>query len=91
MNHNYRSLVADAAALVTIPEGLADALRDLDRMFGICSLDAFHIEPPTAVDSAGALRMCDQVLALFDRDLVASLAGGTFMEQNLPPNVGDGA
>jgi len=89
MNHNFRSLVCDTEAVVTIPPALAEDLRGLDRMFGICSLDSFHIEPPTDDDALQTLRMCNDVLALFDRQRVAAMAGSAMAGQLLAPDPGE--
>ncbi len=65
-NHSFGSLVADAEALMNFPAALADGIRSLDRIFGICSLDDYHHGTPEAADATQALALCDALSTLLD-------------------------
>lgn len=60
-NHSYASLVADVSALMNFPPALAEGIRSLDRIFGICSLDDYFHGTPAQDDADQALALCESL------------------------------
>lgn len=67
-NHSFSCLVSNAEALMDFPADLALGIRDLDKIFGICSIDDYHHGSPQASDAQHAVNLCDAL-----HDLLASL------------------
>jgi hypothetical protein len=66
INHSFTSLVADVEALMPFPSELAEGIRSLDEIFGICSLDDYHHGTPEAGDAEQALSLCASLRTLLD-------------------------
>lgn len=64
-NHNFNCLIDAVEEVMDIPADLARDIRDLDGMFGICSLDDYHRETPEPADARRVLSMCGRVATLF--------------------------
>jgi len=69
-NHSFGILVADVQAVMPFPPDLAEGIRDLDKIFGICSLDDYHHGTPEAADAQQALTLCESL-----HKLLGSLGG----------------
>lgn len=68
-NHNFNALMDAAEETVTFPPDLTRAIRSLDEIFGICSLDDYHHGTPEPDDTALALASCDRLAALFRSEI----------------------
>lgn len=73
LNHNYRCLMDMAEVVVDFPDMLNEAIRSLDLMFDICSLEDYHYENPEASDADRVLAMCTQVHKLFDQNRISAV------------------
>ncbi|OJV87493.1 MAG: hypothetical protein BGO34_10480 [Bacteroidia bacterium 44-10] len=73
MNHNFITLAITIEKLVGIPKDLSKEIKSLDQIFGICFLDNYFHGTPTEGDAERTLRMCDEVMNLFDREKMASV------------------
>lgn len=60
-NHNFGNLLADAQSVTEIDPALAQAIGDLDRIFGICSIDDYHHGAPQAADAENVLYICNRL------------------------------
>lgn len=65
-NHNYICLMDAVEEVLVIPPELNRAIRSLDDIFGICSLENYHHGTPQQADTAQALCLCKEVRKLFD-------------------------
>jgi HEPN domain-containing protein len=74
MNHSYGSLLEDATLLVRFPPELEEAVRSLDKIFGICSLDDYYHGVPEADDAERSLHTC-QALRKLINGLPANMPG----------------
>lgn len=74
MNHSYGSLMEDATMLVSFPPELEEAVRAMDRIFGICSLDDYHHGVPEPGDAERALDACQRLRELIN-GLPANMPG----------------
>jgi hypothetical protein len=68
MNHNFVSLIKDVERLMEVPHELSRDIRSLDHIFGICFLDTYHHGDPDVNDMEKAIRICDDVQQLFDKE-----------------------
>lgn len=72
-NHNFTCLMDAIEALMDFPSALNQAIRSLDRIFGICSLENYHHGIPDPPDTERVLAMCNGVRNLFDPARVAAV------------------
>ncbi len=72
-NHNYTCLMDAVEELVNVPPELNQAIRSLDRIFGICSLDDYYHGTPEPDDTTRVLAMCAQVQNLFEPRKIAEV------------------
>lgn len=63
-NHSYSNLVDDVERLMSFPPLLAQRIRALDKIFGICSLDDYHHGVAEESDALDALDLCDALQSL---------------------------
>jgi hypothetical protein len=64
MNHSFGSLMEDAERLTGFPDGLAEGIRSLDEIFGICSLEDYYHGTPDEADAERSLEYCAGLQAL---------------------------
>lgn len=72
-NHNYICLMDAAEEAIAIPPALNQAIRSLDEIFGICSIDNYHHGIPEPADSDRVLAMCHEIRKLFDPVRIAAV------------------
>ncbi|GEO81664.1 HEPN domain-containing protein [Pararhodospirillum oryzae] len=58
LNHTYTDLLETVEEVTTLPDSLADEIRALDRIFGLCSLEHYHHGTPEEEDAQTVLRLC---------------------------------
>ena len=61
MNHNFGSLMDEAVLLVPFAPKLDAAIRALDEIFGICSLEDYFHGTPEAEDAQRSLWICESL------------------------------
>ncbi|WP_320151731.1 hypothetical protein [uncultured Tolumonas sp.] len=64
-NHSYRCLMFDVKKIETISAELEKQITDLDKIFGICSLDNYFHGDPTADDMLNSLDVCEKIYNIF--------------------------
>lgn len=72
-NHSYTCLMDEVENIIDIPQTFNAEIRSLDLMFGICSLENFHLAEPGVSDSNRVMIMCDEVGKLFDQARISAL------------------
>lgn len=72
-NHNYTCLMDAAETILEFPLALNRAIRSLDEIFGICSLDTYHHGTPEASDASRVLSLCNEVQEMFDQTRIAAV------------------
>lgn len=65
-NHNYACLMDAVGTILAVPPELDKGIRSLDLIYGICSLENFHLGITQETDADRVLVMCRQVENLFD-------------------------
>lgn len=65
-NHNYTCLMDAVELVIDIPPELNTAIRSLDQIFGICSIEHYHHGLPEESDMRRVLGMCDDISGFFD-------------------------
>jgi len=61
VSHTFTHLIDDVECLVDVEPDVSTAVRSLDTIFGICSLDDYHHLEPDASDAERTLWMCDRL------------------------------
>lgn len=79
MNHNFGNLMDDAVLLMPFSPKLDQAIRALDEIFGICSLDDYFHGTPEAEDAARSLWICQSL-----QEMLASLPEYTTKTDSSP-------
>jgi hypothetical protein len=79
MNHNFGCLVEDAEFFIDFPPGLANGIRSLDEIFGICSLDDYYHGTPEEKDAIKSLALCEGI-----HNLIVSIDPKTPAKHALP-------
>ncbi|MDQ1304396.1 MAG: hypothetical protein QG671_223 [Actinomycetota bacterium] len=64
VSHTFSDLMSDVESLLDVEPDVSDAVRSLDEIFGICSVDDYHHTEPTGADAAKALWACEQLAEL---------------------------
>ncbi len=72
-NHNFTCLMDAIEGLMDFPPALNRAIRSLDSIFGICSLENYHHGAPEPPDAERVLALCAEVRDLFDPDRLAAV------------------
>jgi hypothetical protein len=67
LNHSYGCLMNAVDPLSVTDEKLSGDIRSLDRIFGICSVDAYHHGTPESADSERALHICERLKDAVDK------------------------
>ncbi len=75
-NHNFECLMDAVETVVTISPEMEKEIRSLDLLYGICSLENFHIGIPEEQDANRVLMMCRYVETVFDSERVDLVRSG---------------
>lgn len=65
-NHDYACLMNAVETVMDFPSLLNQDIRALDKVFGLCSLEATPYGDPKTADASRILILCGQVRALLD-------------------------
>jgi len=68
MNHNFITLMITVDQLIEVPRELSKEVKSLDQIFGICFLDNYFHGTPVEADAQKAVRLCEEVEKLFDKE-----------------------
>lgn len=74
-NHSYGSLMDTVEMLIEVPGELNEAIRSMDFIFAICSLEHYYYKLPDQDDRDRVLFLCRRTEALFDQNRIAQLKG----------------
>ncbi len=85
MNHNYISLVMTVELFMDIPQTINSKIRNMDRIFNICSVEECMHSTPEENDMINVLELCDYVKDLFDQDRIAKLRGVVLAAETQTP------
>jgi hypothetical protein len=66
-NHNYGSLMDSAEEVIKFDPQLSADIRDLDKIFGICSLDNYYHGTPTDQDAEDIMSICSKLSLMLDK------------------------
>lgn len=81
LNHNFICLMNAVELVADFPKKLNKEIRDLDFIFGICSLDDYFHGEPTPKDAEQVLALCSEVRKLFDLERVSAIRQSALLEQ----------
>ncbi|PWC21652.1 hypothetical protein DDT52_04835 [Brenneria roseae subsp. roseae] len=65
-NHNYASLLSSVTEVMPLPASLCHGIRQLDGIFGICSVDNYHHGTPGVEDKTSILSVCRELSSLLE-------------------------
>lgn len=74
INHNFNYLMNAAESVVTFETKLDSAIRSLDEIFGICSLEEYFHGTPVLEDAQKTLWICTDLHAMVEKVVKTSPA-----------------